>query len=162
MSVENTDDQRSMEKKGMLHGEGVVVVTVRKYLRVGTNENNPINMIVGSVFCFFFLPFTTYPQVIVSWSLLKDHLKNRSPGNPLLVQWTGLHALTAEDPGSLRSPKPCGPAKKEKTEAPGLVCDTKYGHMVSLQLSLKLSDQPCSFHLVERQGLVVAERTVSH
>lgn len=54
MSVENTDDQRSMEKKGMLHGEGVVVVTVRKYLRVGTNENNPINMIVGSVFCFFF------------------------------------------------------------------------------------------------------------
>ena len=62
--MENTDDQRAMEKKGMLHGEGVVVVTVRKYLSVRTNKNNPINMIVGSV--FFFLTFTTYPQVIVS------------------------------------------------------------------------------------------------
>ena len=40
--MENTDDQRAMEKKGMLHGEGIVVVTVRKYLSVGTNKNNPI------------------------------------------------------------------------------------------------------------------------
>lgn len=63
--MENTDDQRAMEKKGMLHGEGIVVVTVRKYLSVGTNKNNPINMFVGSVF-FFFLTFTTYPQVIIS------------------------------------------------------------------------------------------------
>ena len=62
--MENTDDQRAMEKKGMLHGEGIVVVTVRKYLSVGTNKNNPINMFVGSV--FFFLTFTTYPQVIIS------------------------------------------------------------------------------------------------
>lgn len=64
MSVENTDDQRSMEKKGMLHGEGIVVVTVRKYLRVGTNGNNPINMIVGSGFFFFF--FNLSPHILRS------------------------------------------------------------------------------------------------
>ena len=49
MSMENTDDQRSMEKKGMLHGEGIVVVTVRKYLRTWANKKNLISMIVGEL-----------------------------------------------------------------------------------------------------------------
>ena len=33
MSMENTDDQRSMEKKGMLHGVGVVVVNCQKIIK---------------------------------------------------------------------------------------------------------------------------------
>ena len=144
----------------MLHGEGVVVVTVRKYLRVRTNKNNPINMIVGSVFFFFNFHHISSGHCFVVFT--KRSPKEQKPGNPLLVQWTGLHALTAEDPSSLRSPRPCGPAKKEETEAPGLGCHTKYGHMVSLQLSLNLSDFRRSFHLAERQGLVGAERTLSH
>lgn len=46
MSMENADDQISMEKKGMLTRMDAVVITVRKYLRVETNKNNPFSIIL--------------------------------------------------------------------------------------------------------------------
>lgn len=75
--MENADDQISMEKKGMRTGMDAVVLIVRKCLRVETNKNNPISIIL-----FLFSKISLMPlfHSFLKKKIKTPHKEQKPPG----------------------------------------------------------------------------------